>query len=193
MKKADLKEKSSAFVIGRSLIVAVILFTSSISFIIGYFVGKSTLKENPKIRSLQENPKDLSALPLEVTSQQKDQPEDIVPSEVESVQKTTEKTNKEAIMNPQLPQKLPKIVYTVQVGAFKDTPDAESLKVKLDKKGFKAYVIVSKSKKDERLYRVWVGEFATRKEAEILALKIKKTEGLQAFVTFKKEESIRQP
>ena len=193
MKKAELKEKSSAFVIGRSLIVAVILFTSSISFIIGYFVGKSTLKENPKIRSLQENPKDLSALPLEVTSQQKDQPEDIVPSEVESVQKTTEKTNKEAIMNPQLPQKLPKIVYTVQVGAFKDTPDAESLKVKLDKKGFKAYVIVSKSKKDERLYRVWVGEFATRKEAEILALKIKKTEGLQAFVTFKKEESIRQP
>src|SRR4030043_1522187 len=183
MKKADLKEKSSAFVIGRSLIVAVILFTSSISFIIGYFVGKSTLKENPKIRSLQENPKDLSALPLEVTSQQKDQPEDIVPSEVESVQKTTEKTNKEAIMNPQLPQKLPKIVYTVQVGAFKDTPDAESLKVKLDKKGFKAYVIVSKSKKDERLYRVWVGEFATRKEAEILALKIKKTEGLKAFVT----------
>lgn len=193
MKQVDLKEKSSTFVIGRSLIIAVILFTSSISFIFGYFVGKSTLKEGPAIRPLQEDPKERVALPLEVTPQQKDQPQPIAPSEVESVQKTTEKTNKEAIMNPQLPQKLPKIAYTVQVGAFKDTPDAESLKVKLDKKGFKAYVIVSKSKKDERLYRVWVGEFATRKEAEILALKIKKTEGLQAFVTFKKEESIRQP
>lgn len=193
MKQVDLKEKSSTFVIGRSLIIAVILFTSSISFIFGYFVGKSIPKEGPAIRPLQEDPKERGALPLEVTPQQKDQPQPIAPSEVESVQKTTEKTNKEAIMNPQLPQKLPKIAYTVQVGAFKDTPDAESLKVKLDKKGFKAYVIVSKSKKDERLYRVWVGEFATRKEAEILALKIKKTEGLQAFVTFKKEESIRQP
>jgi cell division septation protein DedD len=192
MKQVDLKEKSSTFVIGRSLIIAVILFTSSISFIFGYFVGKSTPKEDPAIRPLQEDPKERGALPLDVI-QQKDQPQPIAPSEVESVQKTTGETNKEAIMNPQLPQKSPKIVYTVQVGAFKDTPDAESLKVKLDKKGLKAYVIVSKSKKDERLYRVWVGEFTTRKEAEILALKIKKTEGLQAFVTFKKEESIRQP
>lgn len=192
MKKADLKEKSSAFVIGRGLIIAVILCTSSISFIIGYFVGKSTPKENPQIRSFQGNPKDVNALPLEVSSQQKDQPEDIVPSEEERTQKTTGEIDTEALKNSQQPQKSTKIVYTVQVGAFKDAPDAESLKVKLDKKGFNAFVLPTESNRGERLYKVWVGEFATKKEAEILSLKIKKTEGLQAFVTFKKEEIIRR-
>jgi len=192
MKKTDLKEKSSAFVIGRGLIITVVLFTSSISFMIGYFVGKSTSKESPAIRSLQENPKGMSALPLEVTSQQKDQPEDIVPSEEERTQKTTGEINTETVKNTQQPQKSTKIVYTVQVGAFKDAPDAESLKVKLDKKGFKAFVLSTESNRGEKLYKVWVGEFATKKEAEILSLKIKKTEGLQAFVTFKKEEIIRR-
>jgi cell division septation protein DedD len=192
VKKVDLREKSSAFVIGRGLIIAVILFTSTISFIIGYFVGKSTLKEGPAIRSLQENSKDMSALPLNVTSQQKDQPQDIAPSEEGRTQKTTGEISTEAVKNTQQLQKSPKIVYTVQVGAFKDAPEAESLKVRLDKKGFKAYVIPSESKREGRLYKVQVGEFATKKEAEILSLKIKKTVGLQAFVTFKKEEIIRQ-
>lgn len=191
MKKADLKEKSSAFVIGKGLIIAVILFTCSISFILGYFVGKNTPKEGPTIMPLQENPKDMSALPLEVAPKQKDQSRAIAPSEEQRDQKTTGETNTEAVDNTQQ-QKSPKIVYTVQAGAFKDAPEAESLKVKLDKKGFKAFVLPSESKREGRLYRVWVGEFATRKEAEILSLKIKKAEGLQAFVTFKKEENIRQ-
>lgn len=193
MNKVDLKEKSSAFVIGRGLIIAVILFTSSIGFILGYFVGKSTPKEGYAIRPLRVEPKDRSALPLEVTPQQTGQTQAIVPSEEESVQKTTGETNKEAVKNTQQPEKSAKIVYTVQVGAFKDAPDAESLKAKLNKKGFKAYVRPLESKRGDRLYKVWVGEFATRKEAEILSLKIKKAEGLQAFVTFKKEESVRQP
>jgi cell division septation protein DedD len=191
VKKVDLREKSSAFVIGRGLIIAVILFTSTISFIIGYLVGKSTLKEGPAIRSLQENSKNMKTLPLDVTSQQKDQPQDIAPSEEGRTQKTTGEINIEA-KNAQQLQKSPKIMYTVQVGAFKDAPEAESLKVRLDKKGFKAYVIPSESKREGRLYKVQVGEFATKKEAEILSLKIKKTVGLQAFVTFKKEEIIRQ-
>jgi cell division septation protein DedD len=191
VKKVDLREKSSAFVIGRGLIIAVILFTSSISFIIGYFVGKNTLEEGPAIRSLQENSKDMKTLPLDVTSQQKDQPQDIAPSEGGRTQKTTGEINIEAKNTQQL-QQSPKIMYTVQVGAFKDAPEAESLKVRLDKKGFKAYVIPSESKREGMLYKVWVGEFATKKEAEILSLKIKKTVGLQAFVTFKKEEIIRQ-
>jgi cell division septation protein DedD len=191
MKKADLKEKSSALVIGKGLVIAVILFTSSISFIIGYLVGKNTLKEGPAIRSLQENSKDMKTLPLDVTSQQKDQPQDIAPSEEGRTQKTTGEINIEAKNTQQL-QKSPKIMYTVQVGAFKDAPEAESLKVRLDKKGFKAYVIPSESKREGRLYKVQLGEFATKKEAEILSLKIKKTVGLQAFVTFKKEEIIRQ-
>lgn len=192
MKKADIKEKSSAFVIGRGLVIAVILFTSSISFIIGYFVGKSTPKQGPTIRFLQEKSKEMGNQPLDVASQQDDQPQNVSPSEEERTRKTTGEINTEVVKNTQQTQKSPKIMYTVQVGAFRDALEAESLKVKLDKKGFKASVLPSKSKRGGRLYKVQVGEFATKKEAEILSLKIKKTEGLQAFVTFKKEEIIRQ-
>jgi hypothetical protein len=38
-----------------------------------------------------------------------------------------------------------------------------------------------------------VGKFRKREEAEALSAKIKKTEGLQAFVTVKREEDTRQP
>jgi hypothetical protein len=40
MKRADLKEKSSVFFIGRGFIIIVILIVSSLSFTLGYFVGK---------------------------------------------------------------------------------------------------------------------------------------------------------
>jgi cell division septation protein DedD len=84
-------------------------------------------------------------------------------------------------------------LYTVQVGAFKNASDADALKKKLEKKGYKTSMAPSESKKEGALYKVWVGKFSTRKDAETLSMKIKKTESLQAFVTVKKEESVRRP
>jgi cell division septation protein DedD len=74
-------------------------------------------------------------------------------------------------------------VFTVQVGVFRNLSYAKSLKSMLNKKGYNVYVITSKSKKEEKLYTVWIGKFSDRKKAENLSEKIKKTEGLQAFVT----------
>ncbi|MEW6162361.1 MAG: SPOR domain-containing protein [Nitrospirota bacterium] len=168
MKKTDFKEKSSAFIIGRGLIITVIIVTSSLSFILGYLVGKSSTKEN-----LQ----DMNAPPIEARFQTE-----------------TVKAQKEATRDSHQPRKSAKIVYTVQVGAFKDASDAEALKTRLDKKGYKANVTPSGSKRKARLYKVWIGEFSNRKEAEMLSMKIKKAEGLQTFITFKTgQESIRQP
>ncbi len=76
--------------------------------------------------------------------------------------------------------------YTVQVEAFKNQEAAEELKDKLIKKGYKAVVVPSVKNKNTRLYRVLAGEFSTRKEAEIMSIKMRKFEKLQhAFVTFK--------
>lgn len=75
--------------------------------------------------------------------------------------------------------------YTVQAGAFKNVSDAESLKAKLDKKGYKTAITVIETKKHEKLYKVHVGEFNRKKEADLLAVKLKKGEGLKPFVTFK--------
>ena len=40
MKQADLKEKSSVFVIGKGIIVIVLTGIASLSFLLGFFVGK---------------------------------------------------------------------------------------------------------------------------------------------------------
>lgn len=190
MKKVSLKEKSPTLLIGRGLIIIAILITSSLSFMLGYFVGKVTTKENPAIKQLQESMRDNTIQTLEAQSQQqvRSQASDSSPG---SELQTTE-SRKEATQESQQAQKQTNIIYTVQVGAFKDSSDADALAERLENKGYKTYMAISESKKEGGLYRVWIGKFSTRKEAEIQSMKIKKAEGLQAFVTVKKEESIRQ-
>ncbi|MGQ9570536.1 MAG: SPOR domain-containing protein [Thermodesulfovibrionales bacterium] len=188
MRRVDLRGKPSAYVIGKGLIIAVILFTSSLGFILGYFVGRTTTKETQNIRLLRERSKDITKLPSEFSPLQREQSRTSIYTEKQDLQDTTSEITKETPTVNQKPIKQPKILYTIQVGAFKNPLDAENLKVKFDEKGFKTFVTGSINKNGEKLYRVWVGEFATRKEAEGASAKIKKTEGLQPFVTFKKGE-----
>jgi cell division septation protein DedD len=75
-------------------------------------------------------------------------------------------------------------VYTVQVGAFNSNAEADSLKTKLEGIGYKPET-KKISSKGNALFKVTVGEFHQKKEAEVLALKMKKAEGLNAFVTRK--------
>jgi len=79
--------------------------------------------------------------------------------------------------------------YTVQAGAFKNPDEADALKTKMSKKGYKSFVTTAKTKKQETLHKVMVGEFRTRKEAEVLSIKLKNSEGLRTFVTFVMQES----
>jgi DedD protein len=76
------------------------------------------------------------------------------------------------------------VLYTVQVGAFKSRGEADALKAELQKKGYGARSL-RVSSKGTTLFKVMVGEFAQKKEAEVVALKLKKTEELKAFVTRK--------
>ncbi len=80
------------------------------------------------------------------------------------------------------------IRYTVQAGAFKNLKEAETLKHKLETKGYKAYIKKYAKSKNPKLYKVRTGEFTTKEEAAALALKLK-NEGLKAFVTLKNEEA----
>ncbi len=188
MRKVDLREKPSAYVIGRGIIIAVVLFTSSLGFILGYFVGRTTTKESQSIRITGEGSKDITKLPSEHLTLQKDQSQTAVNTEGQVAQDTVPEITKETSTFNQKPIKSTKILYTIQIGAFKNPLDAENLKVKFDEKGFKTSIKDSINKNGEKLYRVWVGEFTTRKEAEAVCSRIKKTEGLQPFVTFKKGE-----
>jgi len=190
MRRADLKERSSVFLINRAIIVIVLLVISSLSFALGYFVGKSTTEEPINTRqSLIGSPPEVSP-PQPVQHQALTQPGETAPQpetgEVKKEEKPKETQQVIGTQKPQVTQKPSKAIkYTVQVGAFGNASDAESLKAKLDKKGYKAYLITPGEKKDKGLYKVRVGEFKTRKEAEVLSAKIKKAMGLQTFVTFK--------
>jgi cell division septation protein DedD len=184
MKKVGLTEKSS-LIFGRGIIIMAILIPASLSFILGYFVGKSSTRGNPEMKQLQEGQSNIIKS-VEMQPQQQVQSAD-------DTRLQTMNSEKNAAKEPPKDQKPTAILYTVQVGAFKNAAEADALKKKLEKKGYKTSTALSESKKEGGLYKIWVGKFRKREEAETLSAKIKKTEGLQAFVTVKREEDTRQP
>lgn len=77
-------------------------------------------------------------------------------------------------------------IYTVQAGAFKNEKEAVALKTKLEKKGYNnIYMFKERKPKNRVLFKVRVGDFETKKEAEIFAVKLNKTEGFRAFAVKK--------
>lgn len=78
-------------------------------------------------------------------------------------------------------------LYTVQMAAFKSASEAKSFSKKHSKKGLKTYITTSTGKKKIKIYKVKTGEFKDRKAAEVLSLKLNKTEKLKSFVTLKSE------
>jgi cell division protein FtsN len=118
----------------------------------------------------------------------------------ERIQKPQEKIKSHPSANPSVPVGTQKEIrqngaplkqYTVQVEAFKHVSFANSLRDKLNKKGYKASVTSVKTKKHEKLYKVIVGDFETRKEADAFSSKLKKSENLQhAFVIPKNDQEV---
>ncbi|MEW6675668.1 MAG: SPOR domain-containing protein [Nitrospirota bacterium] len=177
MKKTDLKEKSFVFLMGRGLIIVAVVAISALTFTMGYFVGKI-------IRPHSQPVENSIAVTQQVGTEQKDVAPTLQPQQTQETQET-QKTQQ-----TQETQRIKK--YTVQIGAFRNASDAERLKEKLDRKGYKTYITTSETKKHEKLYKLRTGEFKSRKEAEALSIKIRKAEGLQAFVTFRTaEEGLR--
>jgi cell division septation protein DedD len=70
--------------------------------------------------------------------------------------------------------------FSVQVGAFQDRPPAAALSDRLERGGFPAYV--SGNTSGGQRWRVRVGPVATRSEADALARRLKREEGLPTWV-----------
>jgi cell division septation protein DedD len=238
MKRVDFKKHSSVFYLGKGLIIASIVVTASLGFLLGFFVGKQAqpLQETKSgnivpLKESVQNPQealekevsqqsDTAQLPASVKNEkpvQEQQPDiqqgalrdsSITPAEkrhaqagssspaktkqaqeIRPKQEAPEQKNSRSTQDIPKPQKTPLIrKYMVQVGAFKNPEEAEILKTKMSKKGYKAFVTESKTKKQEILHKVMVGGYSTRKEAEILSIKLKNSEGLRTFVTFVMQE-----
>lgn len=73
--------------------------------------------------------------------------------------------------------------YTVQVGSYRNKKQADLLIDTLNKKGFRAYLVKTDLPNKGLRYRVRMGYFSTRKEAEKLSSEIRTKDKLQNYVT----------
>jgi cell division protein FtsN len=210
MRYSSLKAKRKTALPDRKFIIAIIIVTSALSFSLGYFVGGAGDKGKQPGYRIIAAPK-LEAIPQ---TQEQTAPSDapqiasasqpVIVASDDSQWREGEKSppQKPLPVQPAI-QKEPAeprvegdnshqndIKYTVQTGAFKNLKEAETLKHKLETKGYKTYIKKYAKSKNPKLYKVRIGEFAVKEEATALALKLK-NEGLKAFVTLKNEEASR--
>jgi len=193
MKRADLTGRSSVVYIGKGIIILSLVVTVSLGFILGFFIGKNyrPQAENQILNSIadaEDYQNTLSGKQETLNTEPEMTDEASLSEEVnaEAEDKTQIALHTDSLQQPS--QSLKPIAtrkYTVQVGAFRDFPEAESLKSELSRKGYNAAVVTFKTKKQEILYKVMVGAFSTREEAEQFSLKIRKNDGLKPFVTFR--------
>lgn len=201
MKRTEIKEMSSVFYIGKWSVITAILITSSLSFTLGYFVGKSfqppvvnqttviPVQESAEQKNIESEKKEALVQQPEQTQKPQETQQTVKAQQAQETKKTQiTKETKQTTETKETKKTLKTRKYTVQTGAFKDISDANALKSRLDKKGYKTYIAPTETKTHKKLYKVMVGDFVTRKEAEVLSIKIKKAEGLKTFVTFKTDQ-----
>ena len=221
------KEDASVRIVGRGFIIAVVVVFSSLSFTLGYFVGKNNAEKKseplaqPPSKAVDVEPQQASpAVQMQPPGAEgqtvsADKPVQDMKTAQETVSfpsgesqnegKTAEK-QKEAVNNTHKNDRKGEpmessqtdgrshvksgasdAVYTVQLGALRNAEEARQLRAKYAKKGYKTFIAVSRSKSKVKVYKVRTGEFTEKKDAEILALRLKKNEGLSAFVTVKND------
>lgn len=209
MKYGSFKGKHKEQTSSSNLIIVVVVFTTALSFTLGYFVGKAGNEKQPQSQiiaiqqqepavavqeqSIQGNEQTASDSQTQAVEGKPAQDKELHVQTVTVVKENNYPLpSPKSIQNSEPEKKTQKaVLYTVQIGAFKNPKDAEALKHKLENKGYKAYIIKkSLPAKNVRLFKVRAGEFINRQEADALALKLKTAEGLKAFVTFKDEGSL---
>ncbi len=71
--------------------------------------------------------------------------------------------------------------YAVQVAAVKERGEADPIVKRLSGKGYDVYVEAPKG--SQKMFRVRIGSFKTRREAQVLAIRLQKEEKLKPWVT----------
>ncbi|GAB4407763.1 MAG: hypothetical protein OHK0032_03130 [Thermodesulfovibrionales bacterium] len=181
---------------GKAILIAITVVAATGGFTLGYFVGKNTSSPSISGGTLPVIPKQPEISPVAPgTATLKGQAKEDVKTHPEERPADLPQTTKAEVSGPKSDTlrdtgrepkpTLEKRLYTVQVGAFKSQKDADSLKLKLEKKEYRAYVKKDLNSKGVPLFKVRIGEFTDKKKAEALAREMKKTQGLNAFATVK--------
>ncbi len=172
-----------ALLYGKTPLIVFAVLICSISFILGYFVGKSAhqpsgvVPEKEIIIHESKSPKPSK----KGTSSVKEAKSTPVKPPVAEKKKATKKSEEPTLKERPFPIQRNSINYfTIQVGAFSSKKEAQTLKKRLSRKGYT--VFINTSKRGKILYRVRVGRFIKRTDAEKVALKLKINEKLKTFI-----------
>ncbi len=197
----NMNDRSSFYIIGKEFIIVLVVVFSAVSFTLGYLVGKSLHADRERVTV--EIADELTAQSDHSTVHVQDSKSpviaarDFIPSEnhessqhdgleAASSMKKTSSSMRDAYSASENEGTHDPIIYTIQLGAFRNSEDADNFKTKYQDKGYSTYITVFRNNSGENVYKVRMGSFKTRKEADLFSVKLKKTEGLSAFVTFKK-------
>ena len=213
MSGGDYRNRPSFHIPGKEFLIVIVVIFSSLSFTLGYFVGKSRRDPGAARPAPMEEPAspqkkaDLYAPSEAGLRNSADGPAQDEEASGRDVDSGTPLPGDKAVSDalssqghvadhPAKPvdgrpssskvnSQSGTISYTVQIGALSTEKDAEALRARYETKRYKAYVVPARNKKGETIYKIRIGKFKNRKDAELLSLKLKKTEGLNTFVTFK--------
>jgi cell division septation protein DedD len=152
------------------IIVSIVFFIVTISFLLGYFVWKDSSKDMLEIKSMQALAHNKQLAITDDKFRVSDSPQGL-----DLIEKSMVKSNQ--IRKPLT------AIYTVQVGAFSNIAYARSLQTRLANRGYHCYISTPNSKGEGKLHKVLIGKFGNRKKAEFLSKKISETENIQTFVT----------
>lgn len=77
--------------------------------------------------------------------------------------------------------------FTLQIAAFKEKDKAEDVAGSLKKKGYEPYIVPVTIPAKGVWYRVRIGRFSTRPDAQNIQARLKNSEGISSFITFTTE------
>jgi cell division protein FtsN len=209
MSGEDYPAGRSGSLLGKEFIIVLVIVFSGVSFTLGYFVGRNTVDIRGEGIEPQPRPEQSATpqpvMPMPPSDQagagipgpQPTQGASLVnaalpdssagreatpgPPGTTQGRKSGDSAPADAGIEGRTDEKSRR--YTVQIGAFKSPAEARQMKAKFEKKGYESYISPAKDRKGQKIYKVKTGDFRDRKEAEVLALKLRKTEGLHTYVT----------
>ncbi len=180
----------------RTVALAILVLATSVSFALGFFVGRSqapvktVIKEvrvpvsrpapvpafapKPEIEVVRAAPKP----PVEIKTAPKPPPPKRIKKKTKPPEPVTvNKPVKKAAAPPTSMEH-----YSVQVGAFVTLVDAERLRKQFEAKGYESYVMRYAEPGQSAVFKVRVGDFIDSDAARLLSVKLKSIEGVSAFV-----------
>ena len=170
MKNKDYRELQ----ISSSLLVFIflaIIVLGIIIFLLGVSVGKKQtfIAESTSFGSTDQIERVIEDKPVQL-----EKPKDVISEEIASHEKIEEE--KEKLPPPPSSQVVEKNLFYIQVGAYKNKQGAEDHSGKLKKQGFTSRVYTPSPTDSRQLYKIKVGGFKTREQAEKVLERIASTE-----------------